>query len=344
MPAATVLASLRATSVAIIVAGNLATPTPTPPSTARPTRTATPSPTPTPPQGGASDSTGAGTLLPDLVITGIAVQLESGGDCGYTSTALGLRVSIKNQGDNPAGPFVVVAYGSQAIEVPGLESGAAVSLWLEGYAYSGENTVLVDATHMVVESDESNNVVARLLPIPTLPPTCTPTPSALSSPTPPSPTRTATPTPPPTPTVPPPPSPTPRPTATRVPTPTAMATTAPSGQPDVQIACIFYDGVVSSQEPDEYVEIVNLGDGGQDLQGWTLEDISDGNPTPFLFPSWTLEPGGRVRVYTNQVHPEWGGFSFERGTAAWNNSAPDTAGLKNQAGELVSTKSYPPGC
>ena len=273
----------------------------------------------------------------------MAVQLESGGDCGYTSTALGLRVSIDNQGDSPAGPFVVVAYGAQAIEVPGLESGAAVSLWLEGYAYSSENTVLVDATHMVVESDESNNVVARLLPIPTLPPACTPTASPLSSPTPPSPTRTAPPT------ASPMPRPTPAPpTATRVPTPTAAPTatptTAPSGQPNVQIACIFYDGVVSSQEPDEYVEIVNLGDGGQYLQGWTLEDISDGNPPPFLFPSWTLEPGGRVRVYTNQVYPEWGGFSFERGTAAWNNSDPDTAGLKNLAGELVSTKSYPPGC
>ena len=57
-----------------------------------------------------------------------------------------------------------------------------------------------------------------------------------------------------------------------------------------------------------------------------------------------LEPGGVARVYTNEVHPEWGGFSFQSGNAVWNNSAPDTAGLFDAAGALVSTRSYPPGC
>ena len=96
-------------------------------------------------------------------------------------------------------------------------------------------------------------------------------------------------------------------------------------------------------ESDEYVEIVNLGDGPQDLDGWRLTDIDEGTPT-FVFPPWVLGPGQAVRVYTNEVHPEWGGFSFARGTSVWNNSYPDRAGLFNQAGELVSTKSYPPGC
>ena len=89
--------------------------------------------------------------------------------------------------------------------------------------------------------------------------------------------------------------------------------------------------------------MVNLGNAAQQLAGWRLMDIADGSPA-FIFPSWLLGGGDTVRVYTNEAHPQWGGFSFASGSAVWNNSEPDTAGLYNQAGELVSTKSYPPGC
>ena len=108
--------------------------------------------------------------------------------------------------------------------------------------------------------------------------------------------------------------------------------------------CIFFDGLVYRTESDEYVEIANLGDAAQDLAGWKLMDMQ-GSPA-FQFPTWVLEPGGAVRVYTNEVHPEWGGFSFEYGRAVWKNDVnqPDTAELYNQAGDLVSTRSYPPGC
>jgi len=84
--------------------------------------------------------------------------------------------------------------------------------------------------------------------------------------------------------------------------------------PDVQICCIFFDGVVSRQEPDEYVAIVNLGDASQDFVGWRLVDISDEVPT-FEFPKLVLGPGQKVWLYTNEVHAESGGFSFGRGTA-----------------------------
>ena len=107
--------------------------------------------------------------------------------------------------------------------------------------------------------------------------------------------------------------------------------------------CIFFDGEVYRTESDEYVEIANLGDAEQDLAGWTLLDVDDGSPS-FLFPAWTLEPGGAIRVYTNEVHPQSGGFSFGRGTSIWNNNDPDTAALYDQNGDLVSSKSYPPGC
>ena len=91
------------------------------------------------------------------------------------------------------------------------------------------------------------------------------------------------------------------------------------------------------------MEIVNLGEATQDLEGWSLKDVSDGTPV-FVFPETRLEPGRRIRVYTDEVHAEWGGFSFGRGTAVWSNSEPDTAGLYDRAGRPVSSATYPPGC
>ena len=123
------------------------------------------------------------------------------------------------------------------------------------------------------------------------------------------------------------------------------ATTKPAPTPtpvagsDVQITYIFYDGVVPRVESDEYVAIKNLGDTPQDLAGWVLKDISEGYPS-FTFPSYVLASGQSIRVYTNEIHPEYGGFSFDYGKAIWNNSDPDTAVLYNAQGQEVSRKSY----
>lgn len=108
---------------------------------------------------------------------------------------------------------------------------------------------------------------------------------------------------------------------------------------DVQISYMFYDGEVPSSEADEYVEITNLGEGAQNLLNWVLRDISEGYPS-FTFPSYVLEPGASIRVYTNEYHPEFGGFSFGYGKAVWNNADPDTAALYDSAGRLVSSSSY----
>ena len=108
---------------------------------------------------------------------------------------------------------------------------------------------------------------------------------------------------------------------------------------DVQITHIFYDGVVYRTESDEYVEITNLGDTSQDLKGWVLRDISEGYPS-FTFPSYVLAPGTKIRVYTNEIHSEWGGFSFGYSKAIWNNTNPDWAALYNAQGQEVSRKSY----
>ncbi|GAI43883.1 unnamed protein product, partial [marine sediment metagenome] len=108
---------------------------------------------------------------------------------------------------------------------------------------------------------------------------------------------------------------------------------------NVQITYIFYDGLVPRVESDEYVEITNLGDTPKDLEGWVLKDIDEGYPS-FTFPSYVLAPGESIRVYTNEVHPEWGGFSFGYGSAIWNNKDPDIAALYNAQGQEVSRKSY----
>jgi len=113
-------------------------------------------------------------------------------------------------------------------------------------------------------------------------------------------------------------------------------TTMPS---DIQITDIFYDGIVPRAESDEYVEIRNLGDESQDLAGWLLIDSSDGHPS-FTFPFHIVAPAESIRVYTNEYHPEWGGFSFEHGSAIWNNTDPDIAALYNAEWQKVSTRSY----
>jgi len=113
----------------------------------------------------------------------------------------------------------------------------------------------------------------------------------------------------------------------------------PTEVQNIQITYIFYDGQVPRVESDEYVEITNLGEQPQDLAGWVLQDISDGYPS-FIFSTYILEPGESVRVYTNEYHPEWGGFSFESSRAIWNNSEPDIAALYNGQGKEVSRKSY----
>jgi len=113
----------------------------------------------------------------------------------------------------------------------------------------------------------------------------------------------------------------------------------PTGAVNIQITHIFYDGLVPRVESDEYVEITNLGDQPQDLADWILIDISEGYPS-FIFPPYILAPGESTRIYTNEYHPEWGGFSFEYSQAIWNNSEPDIAVLYNSQGEEVSRKSY----
>ncbi len=108
----------------------------------------------------------------------------------------------------------------------------------------------------------------------------------------------------------------------------------------MQIVDIFYDGLVPEVESDEYVAIQNLGSTSQNIFEWVLLDLSDGYPL-FMFPYYVLEPGETIRVYTNEIHPEWGGFSFGYPEEIWDNSDPDVAALIDiTILEVVSTRSY----
>lgn len=105
----------------------------------------------------------------------------------------------------------------------------------------------------------------------------------------------------------------------------------------VQITNVFYNGVKGTSEPDEYVEIVNKGPEPVDITDWELQDQLFAHQ--FKWDSYTMQPGQTIRVYTNEVHPETGGFSFNSGRAIWRNSG-DVAELYDSDQKLVSEYGY----
>jgi competence protein ComEC len=112
---------------------------------------------------------------------------------------------------------------------------------------------------------------------------------------------------------------------------------SPSGSWQVFIRTIFYDGVVSIKEPDEYVEFTNLDHCPLQLAGWTLRDQS---LNVFTFPDFVLAPGQVCRVYTNEDHPQWCGFNWHKGNPVWNNSG-ECGSLWNSSGQLIDEYCYP---
>jgi hypothetical protein len=118
--------------------------------------------------------------------------------------------------------------------------------------------------------------------------------------------------------------------------PTATTGVLPAG--DVRIVYIFFDGDEGRTEPDEYCEIRNVGESVSDLEGWRLNAGAPGQD--FRFPAFDLAPGQAIRVYTNQVHAEYGGFSFAHTeTALWANKG-DCGYLYDAGGEEVSRYCY----
>jgi micrococcal nuclease len=108
-------------------------------------------------------------------------------------------------------------------------------------------------------------------------------------------------------------------------------------QEEVVIRNIFYDGVVAQVESDEYAEILNRGTAPVNLAHWRLNAGDPGQD--FFFLDFVLQPGQMCRVYTNEVHPETGGFSFYSSRAIWNNKG-DCGYLYDASGNLVSQSCY----
>lgn len=106
----------------------------------------------------------------------------------------------------------------------------------------------------------------------------------------------------------------------------------------VAITDVFYDGKVKAVESDEYVEVTNQGFSHVDISGWKLH--ADDSKQDFAFPAGTvLRSGQSVRVYTNESHPETGGYSFGVKRAIWNNKT-DEARLFDAASTQVSNRRY----
>ncbi|MEC4015381.1 lamin tail domain-containing protein [Streptomyces sp. H27-D2] len=117
-----------------------------------------------------------------------------------------------------------------------------------------------------------------------------------------------------------------------------VAVLARTGVPDVAITNVRYKGEVKRTQADEYVEIVNRGTAPADISGWVLGADDPGQD--FTFPPGTvLQPGQRIRIYTNEDHPQWGGFKYGSARPLWNDKG-DAAKLRDTGGKLVSEYRY----
>ncbi len=102
---------------------------------------------------------------------------------------------------------------------------------------------------------------------------------------------------------------------------------------------MIYKGQVKRTQSDEYVEVSNRGNTSADISGWKITSIGDAKQV-FIYPAGTiLEAGKSFRIYTNEVHPETGGFSFASKTAIWNDKG-DELNLFDATGKKVATLAY----
>lgn len=109
-------------------------------------------------------------------------------------------------------------------------------------------------------------------------------------------------------------------------------------RPDVVITDIRYKGEVKRVQSDEYIEIMNRGTAPGDISGFEI--YADDSGQNFKFPAGTvLQPGQKIRVYTNEVHPEWGGFSYGINRAIWNDKG-DVAHIRDPKGESFASYGY----
>jgi hypothetical protein len=102
---------------------------------------------------------------------------------------------------------------------------------------------------------------------------------------------------------------------------------------DEEAEAVYGVVITNASWVDECVEISNLGESAQDLNGWTLKD--EQNHT-YAFPeSLVLEPGGTVMVHTGVGNDSAIDLYCNMGNPIWNN-AGDVATLMDAEGNIVS--------
>jgi Mg-chelatase subunit ChlD len=128
-----------------------------------------------------------GAANPDLVVSNLQLSYDGPQNAPVCSTGVGVKVTIKNQGNRAVtAPYVVKVNDTIASVSGNLSVGATTSLWVKAPAStnSAETTALVDAGDQITELDESNNRKSVILPQPTPPIQCaplTPTPTTTAS-------------------------------------------------------------------------------------------------------------------------------------------------------------------
>ena len=116
---------------------------------------------------------------------------------------------------------------------------------------------------------------------------------------------------------------------------TVPVLSSPETTGDITIIYVHYQGN-NSNEPNEFVEIKNNDIRPIQLYHWTLSNVQ--NET-FLLPYLVLQPGQVCRIYTNEYHTQWCGFTLEQEIEVWDNIS-DTITLKNSTGQTVDSCSY----
>lgn len=106
--------------------------------------------------------------LPDLIVPYASITLEDP-TCYDGHSSMGLRVFIDNIDQGDAGLFVL-DIDQTSVTVDGLAGGSSTSVWIQRKSY--KPLIMVDATDLVFESDEGNNVFNEILPVPTRPVPC----------------------------------------------------------------------------------------------------------------------------------------------------------------------------
>jgi hypothetical protein len=125
--------------------------------------------------------------------------------------------------------------------------------------------------------------------------------------------------------------------------PAAKSTNVAPGS-GVSITDIHYDGIVPKTEADEYVIISNGSNNAPvDVSGYYIYVATTGTQGPtFYFPKGsTIKPSSSVRIYTNEMHKETGGYSYGSGKALWNNKG-GLAVLKDSNGKKLGEYKYKP--